>query len=520
MRFPVKDTLTEKEIQTGLTAVLRDGLTTQTMLVLVGGAFMTDFALRLGATNFIIGLIAAIGPLSQLIQMPSVYLVERFRNRRAMTVYSVLISRTFLLPIVLIPFLGSPAVGLGVLLSALILHNVFGAIGTCSWNSWMRDLVPQDRLGSFFSKRMAWATLLGIVLSLGAGGFIDYWKDHYAAQVLVGYSTIFFIGFLAGMLGVYFIANIPEAALEATPESFSLWQRLRDPLRDSNFRKLILFLGPWTFAVNLVTPFFNVYLLKYLHYSLSLVIALTVVQQAVYFAFLSIWGGFVDRFSNKTVLNISGMLFMLCILGFTFTSMPSRLLTLPLLVVLMILMGVAASGVTLATNNIGLKLAPRGSATTYLASISIVNSLAAGIAPLVGGQLVDVFARWDLAWTVKWSSPHAQLAFNTLHFQHWDFLFAGAFLLGLYGLHRLALVKEVGEVGDDIVLNALLTEMRSKSLHVLSFVGMQRIVTLPMAWVRLVRRLTRRSRVVLEEPQAEREICRNENRYEKKKRRM
>jgi MFS family permease len=493
MRFPVKEKLTDADVEKGLSAVLRDGLTTQTMLVLIGGPFLTDFALRLGATNFIIGVIAAIGPLSQLLQMPSVYLVEKFRNRRAMTVYAVLAGRSFLLPIALIPLLFSPAVGLGVLLGALIFQNALGAVGTCSWNSWMRDLIPQDRLGSFFSKRMAWATLLGIVLSLSGGWFLDNWKIHHAATPLTGYTFIFSLGFAAGMLGAYFIACIPEAALEAVPDRVSWVQRLREPFQNENFRKLIFFLAPWTFAVNLATPFFNVYLLKYLHYSLTWVIALTVLQQGVYFAFLGVWGRFVDRFSNKTVLNISGTLFMLCILGFTFTTTPRPLLTVSWLVLLMILLGVAASGVTLATNNIGLKLAPRGSATANLASISIVNSLAGGIAPLLGGKLVDVFSQWDLAWTLKWTSPHAHLALNTLHFHHWDFLFSAAFLLGLYGLHRLASVKESGEVEDEVLLNALLLEMKGHSLNVLSSLGAARlIISFPEIIFKVVKKITQK----------------------------
>jgi len=44
-------------------------------------------------------------------------------------------------------------------------------------------------------------------------------------------------------------------------------------------------------------------------------------------------------------------------------------------------MGVAMAGVTLASGNIGLKLAPKGEATVYLASSNLVNSIAAGIAP-------------------------------------------------------------------------------------------------------------------------------------------
>jgi hypothetical protein len=60
VRFAVKDTLTEEEIKKGLRSVIRDGLTTQTMVTLTGGVFLVAFALKLGASNTIIGLLAAI----------------------------------------------------------------------------------------------------------------------------------------------------------------------------------------------------------------------------------------------------------------------------------------------------------------------------------------------------------------------------------------------------------------------------------------------------------------------------
>jgi len=48
MKFAVKDTLTEEKIQTGLRAIIKDGLTTQTMVTLTGGVFLVAFALKLG----------------------------------------------------------------------------------------------------------------------------------------------------------------------------------------------------------------------------------------------------------------------------------------------------------------------------------------------------------------------------------------------------------------------------------------------------------------------------------------
>ncbi len=183
MRFPVKDSLTQEEIKSGLKNVIRDGLTTQAMATLTGGVFLVAFVLKLGASNLIIGILAAIPPLMQLIQIPSIYLVEKYRSRRAISIYASAVSRIFWLLIALIPFLFfSIEASLTFLIIALVLNAAFSSIGGCSWNSWMRDLVPQDQLGSFFSTRMVMASGLSILLSLAAGIYIDYWKktspDH------------------------------------------------------------------------------------------------------------------------------------------------------------------------------------------------------------------------------------------------------------------------------------------------------------------------------------------------------
>lgn len=94
MAFTVKDTLTEEEVQSGLRAVIKDGLASQAMVTFTGGAFLVAFALKLGASNLMIGLLAAIPPLMELVQIPSIYLVEKVRNRRVISVYASASSRT------------------------------------------------------------------------------------------------------------------------------------------------------------------------------------------------------------------------------------------------------------------------------------------------------------------------------------------------------------------------------------------------------------------------------------------
>lgn len=485
MRFAVKDTLTEEEIQIGLRSVIKDGLTTHIMVTLTGGVFLVAFALKLGASNLVIGLLAAIPPLAQLIQIPSIYLVEKYRIRRVITVYSTASSRIFWLFIALIPFLFSIKAGLTFLIVAFSLKTALGAVSLCSWNSWMRDLVPQERLGVFFSKRTSLAMGLSIPIALAAGFYIDYWKKLFPDYELYGYSILFFIGFLAGMLGVYFISTIPEprmAPVEGKPKLFNL---ILQPFKDENFKNLIFFLGSWNFAVNLAAPFFTVYMLKRLQMDMSFIIALLVLSQLTSLAFLRIWGRFSDRFSNKSVLGVSGPLFMLCILAWTFTTLPEKyILTIPLLIAIHIFMGISTAGVTLASGNIGLKLAPKGHATAYLAANSLVNSLMAGTAPVLGGMLADFFAECKLDWTLSWESPGVELFIPTLSFRQWDFFFFLAFLIGLYSIHRLAMVKEEGEVEEKLVVHELISEVKRPIRNFSTAGGLRYMVQFPFSIVK------------------------------------
>jgi len=228
-----------------------------------------------------------------------------------------------------------------------------------------------------------------------------------------------------------------------------------------------------------------VYMLKRLGLSMSFIIGLSIVSQVMNFMFLKVWGRYTDRFSNKSVLAICGPLFILSILAWTFTTMPERyFLTIPLVVAIHIVMGLSSAGVSLASGNISMKLAPEGQATAYLATNTIANSIAAGIAPILGGKFADFFSGRELAWTLEYTSPGGTFALPTLNLQQWDFFFAIAFLIGLYSMHRLAMIKESGEVSEKIVARELVTEVRSQVRILSSVEGLRQMVSFPLAMIR------------------------------------
>ena len=86
-----KEELSEQEAKRGLKPLLLDAVFAQSMGVLTGGAFLVAFALLLGASLKIIGLLAAIGPAGSELRPerpssgpPGRVWAERFRRLRVL----------------------------------------------------------------------------------------------------------------------------------------------------------------------------------------------------------------------------------------------------------------------------------------------------------------------------------------------------------------------------------------------------------------------------------------------------
>ena len=461
--------------------VLYDGLASEAMGTLTTGVFLAGFAVEIGASNLAIGLLAAVPFAVQLLQLPAVVLVERLRTRRAICTWSAGIGRCFLLAAAAAPLLG-PSGGVVMLIGLLAVHQALGAVGGCAWNSWMRDLVPPAAYGRFFGRRTAATTGLATGLAFLGGLVIDIWKDGVPQYPALGYSILFGLSALIGLYGVYLLRITPDQPMAPVERRMHPLEMLSAPFRDGNFRRLIVFLSSWNFAANLAAPFFAVYMMKSLDYPLRDVMALTVASQLSNLGSLGIWGVLIDRFSNKAVLEISAPLFLLCVLGWTFTGLSwVSGFTFAILLGIHVLMGIATAGVALASNNIAMKLSPSGQATAYLAASSVATASCAALAPILGGLCADFFAAHQLSLAVNWSGGEGALSFEVLNFHAWTFFFGIACIAGLYSLHRLSFIEEASGSSDRLVLREWLLEAR-RSLHSLSSAaGLLRVVRSPLA---------------------------------------
>ena len=476
--FKTKDVLSEPDIEKGIKKYTLDGVFSTSMVTLQGGIYITAFALAMGASQIQIGLIASIAFLSQLMQIPGLMLVNIFPRRKIIVALAATISRFLWLLIILIPFKGQMNPSL--LLVFLLFAALIGAIPGPAWSSLLRDLLPTDRLGSINSKRIMLSTLMAMILTLIGGYFIDLWEVWFPENKLYAYSVLFGLGFIFGILGVIAIITMPEPTSQAS--RLSIVELFQSPIRDKNFSRLMIFQAVWNLAINLSAPFFIVYILNRLGYSIFLVTMLTVVSQITNIVFLKLWGRLADKFSNKTVLSVSAPLFLITIILWNFTAMPEpHDFTIVLLFIIYALTGMSISGVTLGTSSIALKLSPKDKAHSYMAVVGISSAIMGAMAPLIGGLLAQYFDQIQLAIPLKLYVDEVIYSVPIISLKGLDFVFLLTLLIGLFAVHRLAFVREVGEGKRKHVIDELTSSIIMPIRSLTPLVGLGRIAIIPIS---------------------------------------
>jgi len=478
--------VTEADLTLGKRALVQDSAWASLAGSLYGGVILVGFALELGASPSVVGLLAAIPLLAQAAQLPGIALVERLRKRRAITVVAATVARVFILSLAAVPFVPDRATQVTLVVAAQVAITVLGALAGCSLNSWLHQMLPKEGLGAFFAKRLFWGTAMGGAGALIAGLLVDHWPGD---QRIEAYSIAFVAAALAGFVSSFFLARVPEPLMHWTGPDQSIAARIAAPFRDASFRPLILLMGAWNFASNIAAPFIAVFLLQQLGYGLSTVTALAVASQVSNALTLYLWGRISDKLSNTAILAVALPLYFASLLGLGFVALPEpNAATLPLLYVVHVVMGAAAGGIGLATGNLGLKLAPAGHGTAYLASVSLTGAAAGGTAPMLGGVLADWFAARELSFRVEWVSPTHTSDITVLQFQHWEFLFAISAACGLYVIHRLTGIREGGEISERAVIQEFGLEAVRTIDQLSSVAGLRLSTVLPFGWMAAERR--------------------------------
>ena len=390
-----------------------------------GGMFLTGLALWLGANSLQIALIAAIPPLVTGFSFLSGYLVRRVGSRKKLVIWSAGIGRSVFA--VLVPFLLlRMKVGLGFFFATVALSSLIMTIAGTIWQSWISDLVPEERRGRFFGLRNAIHSILGVTAAYGAGRGMDWLKAEGLEPV--GYGLAFGLAALFGLVSTLVLCRQPEPGLEPRP-ALSLRRTFLGPLKEPQFSKLMLFLAVWFVTGTLASPFYIVHLMRNLNFSFAAIGIYSMIGGAIGMLFQLLWGRAIDRFGSRpvTVLNfalvgVMPLLWLFATPSFRLPIWGDALMN-----------GLVWSGASLGLWNLLLDLADDPShRESYFAIYTVVTGLGAFVASMLSGVIAQALHNF-------------RLTLFGLEFVNYDVLFLAA---GLSRFACLPLLLRVHERGS------------------------------------------------------------------------
>lgn len=358
-----------------------------------GLKYITPFALYLGASNQIIGLLSSIPNLLGTISQLYANKLMETKKRKKIVFLGVFLQALMWLPLLGIglsyyffnlPSLGA-AIALVVVYSLLI---AFGSFVGPAWNSWMKDIVT-ERSGEYFGLRNRIAGSIALVAMLVAGVVLDYFKK---TNIVIGFSILFLVAFIGRSLSAYLVKKTHEPKIEYERGYYFSFFDFVKKMHHNNFGRFVIYATLMTLVQYIAAPFFSVYMLTTLKLNYTMFTLVTIGSLIASLTVMPLWGKFADKYGNLKTVNICSalvplepVLWMLSpmILNFGFGIL------IVYLVFISAFMGVVWAGFNLSESNFMYDAVSRQRIALCFSYFNIINAGGIFIGATLGGWLAS-----------------------------------------------------------------------------------------------------------------------------------
>jgi len=358
---------------------------------IVLGAPVILFAKSLGASSFVLGTIAALTPLLNILQLLAARFLHRVGYKRfllsgwgARTFFTFCIAVLPLLPGLSIP------TRLGLLIAALFCFNLLRGFSAGAWLPWLTALVPAPVRGRFLSRDNAFMHL-GCLAALLLSAWVmtgSVEADEYAA--------VFGIGLLSALVSLWFVHRIPEVESAEDRKQSGVAVPWGAMLRFPPFAKLLWFTTIYMTVIGSLGVFTVEYLVVRAKFAESMILLLSAWSFLGALAGLAITAPRLDATGSKPWLRHGLVIMALVILGWFFLA--SGLLPgWPALVAgLNFFGGLAGAIFGVANTRIMMSSVPAMGRNHFFALFTVVSGLGLGGAPMVWGAMLDTLGTLDV----------------------------------------------------------------------------------------------------------------------------
>jgi len=359
------------------------------------------FVSLLTSSKIIIGSVVTIRTFGWF--MPQIFVAnftEHWKKRKPIYILGATLRASSLFSLFLITYFWGGKISSLLLVSFLIFYGISclgGGLGGLPFLDIVGKVITPRHRGKFFSLRL----FFGGLLSIGSGLIVR----HILAKSIRfpfphNYALLFLFAFLGTSLGMFLFTFIREPIELPTAKKrsnfFTYLKKIRIILReDKNYNRFfwtIIFLNCGVITL----PFYAIYGREAFHFASEMVGVFISAQMIGAMISALFWGFLSDKYGNKIVVELSGLiglsvplLVMLTMLLYKtaraefFSQLPLVLYT-----IVFVLLGMNLNGLFLGQNNLLLEIAPAGERATYIGVINTAVGLIT-LLPLVGGYIIE-----------------------------------------------------------------------------------------------------------------------------------
>jgi hypothetical protein len=343
--------------------------------------FAIGFAVTaLGWDGWRVGGLAATPFLAFVAQVPVSFVLQRFLSLREMCRVSFLVNALPWFLVVLFPYLDpGPR---DALFAAIAFTSALGnAVASVAWSAAVSDLVPLPIRGRYFGRRNLVYGFWTLVTLLAAGQVADA-----TGNSLRVFGALYALAATSRLVGLRFFSRMEfPASVTQRRGDVARLSGLLVPLGDANFRWLLAWNGLFGLFLFGGLPFYSVYVLRGLRFTLGDLTIMTSLANLAGLASVNTWAPLTDRFGVKPVL--TGAVALWAVTGaalWLLTGPETRLLAYPGYLVY----GFMWTLVQLLQFTFMIKMAPDVHRTHYISTYYAFTYLLTFMGPFLGGALL------------------------------------------------------------------------------------------------------------------------------------
>ncbi len=380
-------------------------------------AFNATYALRLGATNQMVGWLSSLPSLfAMLMMVPAARFLESRKNAGPWMFVSLALGRVGFLSAAFIPWL-FPNRAAQVVIYLFILRSIPITLFNTGFSPMLADVIPERDRARVFANRNIILSGVTAMATLASGQWLDAATHLHWADFPLNYQLLYILGGIAALVSAYYVTKVKpppgkehhrrahprsepttvdaasDAQVSARP---SLPARVRATLRELRVERrdftritvntMVFNLGAW-----LVMPLYIILFVNELGATDSWIGLNSTLANLGVIAGYALWRPWINRLGDNRVLRLTVPF------AASYAFLVALFPNLTLILIWGILINLINPGVNLAHTNVFYRVCPEERRASYMAFYSSVMNAGAFVCPLIGVALSDIM---DIRWVL------------------------------------------------------------------------------------------------------------------------